>query len=169
MTDYAQKYRYAWHTPGHMGGAGFLKSPAGAAFYKFYGENALRSDLSISVSELGSLLDHSGAAGEAEKTSARVFGADQTYYVLNGTSTANQIVWSSQVKAADTALLDRNCHKSLYRAMIRTRARPSYMIPRRNSRGIIGPVRLREFSEPAVPGEIRDDDADQLHLRRTLL
>ena len=154
MTDYAQKYRYAWHTPGHMGGAGFLKSPAGAAFYKFYGENALRSDLSISVSELGSLLDHSGAAGEAEKTSARVFGADQTYYVLNGTSTANQIVWSSQVKAADTALLDRNCHKSLYHAMIRTRARPSYMIPRRNSRGIIGPVRLREFSEPAVPGEI---------------
>jgi len=123
-----------------MGGQGFLKSPSGTAFHKFFGENMLRSDLSISVPELGSLLDHSGVTGEAERFSARVFGADRTYYVLNGTSTGNQIVWRSQVSPGDHCLMDRNCHKSLNHAMIITGATPSYMIPMRNALGIIGPV-----------------------------
>ena len=47
LVKYANEFKYAWHTPGHMGGEGFLRSPAGAAFFKFYGENALSSDLSI--------------------------------------------------------------------------------------------------------------------------
>ena len=80
-----------------MGGQGFLKSPSGTALHKFFGEDVLRADLSISVPELGSLLDHSGLTGEAEKYSAKIFGADETYYVLNGTSTCNQIIWRSQV------------------------------------------------------------------------
>lgn len=150
LVAYTEKNKYAWHTPGHMGGAGFLRAPAGTAFYKYYGENALRSDLSVSVSELGSLLDHSGVTGEAEKNSARVFGADQTYYVLNGTSSSNQIIWSSQVTENDAALLDRNCHKSLNYAMVRTKARPVYMVPRRSRYGMIGPVGLSEFTERSI-------------------
>jgi hypothetical protein len=63
---------YSWHTPGHSGGTAFLKSPAGLIFYDYFGENLLRSDLSISVAELGSLLDHSGPIGESEKYAARV-------------------------------------------------------------------------------------------------
>ncbi len=151
MVRYAQEYKYAWHTPGHMGGEGFLRSPAGVVFHKFFGENTLRSDLSISVPELGSLLDHSGVTGDAEKNSARVFGADYTYYVLNGTSNVNQIIWRSQLVRDDIAFVDRNCHKSLNYAMVITEAIPVYMIPRRNKRGIIGPVKLDEFS----PGSIR--------------
>lgn len=100
LVKYAEKYKYAWHTPGHLGGQGFLRSPAGVAFYKYFGENVFRSDLSISVPELGSLLDHEGVVRDAERNSARAFHADQTYYVLNGTSTVNQIVWRSQVLPA---------------------------------------------------------------------
>ena len=155
LAAYTEKNKYAWHTPGHMGGAGFLRAPSGTAFYKYYGENALRSDLSVSVSELGSLLDHSGVTGEAERNSARVFGADQTYYVLNGTSASNQIIWSSQVTENDAALLDRNCHKSLNYAMIRTKALPIYMIPRRSRYGMIGPVRLSEFTEKSITDKIK--------------
>jgi len=140
LVDYVSEYNFAWHTPGHMGGQGFLKSPSGTAFHKFFGENMLRADLSISVPELGSLLDHSGVTGEAERFSARVFGADRTYYVLNGTSTGNQIVWRSQVSPGDACLMDRNCHKSLSHAMVITGARPDYMVPMRNALGIIGPV-----------------------------
>jgi lysine decarboxylase/arginine decarboxylase len=140
LVDYVNEYNFAWHTPGHMGGQGFLKSPSGTAFHKFFGENMLRADLSISVPELGSLLDHSGVTGEAEAFSARVFGADETYYVLNGTSTGNQIVWRSQVSPGETCLIDRNCHKSLSHAMVITGALPDYMIPIRNALGIIGPV-----------------------------
>lgn len=94
MARYANEYKYAWHTPGHMGGEGFLKSPAGVAMHKFFGENVFRADLSISVPELGSLLDHNGPVGDAEENSARVFGADITFYVLNGTSNVNQIIWA---------------------------------------------------------------------------
>jgi len=154
LVKYSQEYKYAWHTPGHMGGEGFLRSPAGVLFHKFFGENTLRSDLSISVPELGSLLDHSGVTGEAEKNSARVFGADYTYYVLNGTSNVNQIIWRSQLVRDDIAFVDRNCHKSLNYSMIITEAIPVYMIPRRNMRGIIGPVRLSEFSPGSIAGKI---------------
>ncbi|MBN1200002.1 MAG: hypothetical protein JXA23_11665 [Bacteroidales bacterium] len=155
MVRYAQEYKYAWHTPGHMGGEGFLRSPAGVLFHKFFGENTLRSDLSISVPELGSLLDHSGVTGDAEKNSARVFGADYTYYVLNGTSNVNQIIWRSQLVRDDIAFVDRNCHKSLNYAMVITEAIPVYMIPRRNMRGIIGPVRLSEFSPESIRQKIQ--------------
>jgi len=150
LVEYSERYKYAWHTPGHLGGQGFLRAPAGVAMFKFFGENTFRSDLSISVPELGSLLDHEGAAGDAERNSARVFGADQTYYVLNGTSTVNQIIWRSQVLPGDIALVDRNCHKSLNYAMVITGATPVYMIPRRNARGIIGPVRASEFSSDSI-------------------
>jgi arginine decarboxylase len=154
LIDYVNEYKYAWHTPGHMGGEGFLRSPAGVAFYKFFGEDVMRADLSVSVPELGSLLDHSGVTGDAEKFSAKVFGSDQTYYVLNGTSTANQIIWRSQVSQGDIALVDRNCHKSLNYAMVITNACPIYLKPRRNGLGIIGPVKLDEFSDKSIKKEI---------------
>ncbi len=156
LVKYTQEYKYAWHTPGHMGGEGFLRSPAGVIFHKFFGENTLRSDLSISVPELGSLLDHSGVTGDAEKNSAKVFGADMTYYILNGTSNVNQVIWRSQVLPGDIAFVDRNCHKSLNYAMVITGATPIYMIPRRNKRGIIGPVRLSEFSPETIKNKIRN-------------
>lgn len=104
LVKYSQEYKYAWHTPGHCGGEGFLKGPAGVAMHKFFGENVFRADLSISVPELGSLLDHEGVVRIAEKNSAKVFGADNTYYVLNGTSNVNQIIWRSQLVRDDIAL-----------------------------------------------------------------
>lgn len=157
MVEYANAYKFAWHTPGHMGGEGFLRSPAGVALFKFFGENMFRSDLSVSVPELGSLLEHSGVVADAEKNSARVFGADRTYYVLNGTSNVNQIIWRSQLVRDDIAFVDRNCHKSLNYAMVITDAYPIYMIPRRNRRGIIGPVRLSEFSPESIKKKINED------------
>ncbi|HEY3361159.1 MAG TPA: Orn/Lys/Arg decarboxylase N-terminal domain-containing protein [Methanosarcina sp.] len=146
LVQYVEAYKYAWHTPGHMGGQGFLTSPSGTALHKFFGENFLRADLSISVPELGSLLDHSGVTGDAENFSAKVFGSDLTYYVLNGTSTANQIIWRSQVSPEEQTLMDRNCHKSLNYSMIITGANPEYMHPLRNGLGIIGPVDFSAIS-----------------------
>jgi lysine decarboxylase/arginine decarboxylase len=149
LVDYVREYNFAWHTPGHMGGQGFLKSPSGTAFHKFFGENVLRADLSISVPELGSLLDHSGVVGEAERFSARTFGADDTFYALNGTSTGNQVVWRSVVSPGERCLLDRNCHKSLNHAMIVSGARPEYLRTLRNALGIIGPADWRSIDNGA--------------------
>ncbi len=67
---FAESHEYSWHTPGHAGGTAFRKSQVSNAFYDFYGETLFRTDLSASVGELGSLLDHSGAIGAAEKNAA---------------------------------------------------------------------------------------------------
>lgn len=150
LVKYVEEYKYAWHTPGHMGGEGFKKSPAGTALYNFFGENTLRSDLSISVPDLGSLLDHSGPIGDSEKFASETFNSDKSYYILNGTSTVNQIIWRSQVSRNDLALVDRNCHKSLNYAMVITNAKPMYMMPRRNALGIIGPVKMSEMTANAA-------------------
>jgi arginine decarboxylase len=140
LIEFANTYEYSMHTPGHAGGTAFRKTPVGKAFYDFYGENLFRTDLSVSVSELGSLLDHSGRVAEAERSAARIFGADMTFFVLNGTSTANQIVAHSAIVAGDVVLADRNCHKSLNYALAITDAIPVYLRPVRNGYGIIGPI-----------------------------
>jgi len=145
---------YSWHTPGHGGGVAFRKSPVGQAFHQFFGENTLRSDLSVSVPELGSLLDHTGPLAAAEARAARNFGADHTFFVINGTSTANKIVWHSMVARGDLVLVDRNCHKSILHSIIMTGAIPLYLTPSRNELGIIGPIPLEEFSRESIQAKI---------------
>ena len=150
LIHHAAESNYSWHTPGHAGGVAFTKSPVGRAFHQFYGENTLRSDLSISVPELGSLLDHSGPIKEAENEAARNFGADHTFFVTNGTSTANKIVWHGTVGRGDVVFVDRNCHKSLLHALIMTGGVPVYFTPSRNAHGIIGPISLDQFTPEAL-------------------
>jgi len=151
---YVLSYRYSWHTPGHMGGVAFLKSPVGKMFHGFFGENVFRSDISASVPDLGSLLEHSGVCGESEKLAAQTFGADRTYYVTNGTSTANKMVFHGCVTRGDIVLVDRNCHKSIMQAIIMTGAIPVYLRSTRNPHGIIGPVPLSEFSTDSIREKI---------------
>ena len=150
LARHAERSAYSWHTPGHAGGVGFLKAPVGYALHEFFGENTVRSDLSISVPELGSLLDHTGPVRAAEAYAARVFGADHSYFVTNGTSTANKIVWHSMAGRGDLVIVDRNCHKSLLHALIMTGATPIYFTPARNDYGIIGPIGLDQFAPEAI-------------------
>lgn len=154
LVQHTAQSNYSWHTPGHGGGVAYRKSPVGQAFHQFFGENTLRSDLSVSVPELGSLLDHTGPLAEAEERAARNFGADHTYFVINGTSTANKIVWHSMVGRDDLVLVDRNCHKSILHSIIMTGAIPLYLCPERNELGIIGPIPLSEFSRESIQAKI---------------
>ena len=108
----------------------------------------------MSVPELGSLLDHTGPLAAAEERAARNFGADHTFFVINGTSTANKIVWHSMVARDDLVLVDRNCHKSILHSIIMTGAIPLYLCPTRNELGIIGPIPLSEFSRESIQAKI---------------
>ena len=154
LVQHTAQSNYSWHTPGHGGGVAYRKSPVGQAFHQFFGENTLRSDLSVSVPELGSLLDHTGPLAAAEERAARNFGADHTFFVINGTSTANKIVWHSMVARDDLVLVDRNCHKSILHSIIMTGAIPLYLCPTRNELGIIGPIPLSEFSRESIQAKI---------------
>ncbi len=148
LLNYAQDGSYSWHCPGHSGGVAFLKSPVGQMFHQFFGENMLRADVCNSVDELGQLLDHTGPVAASERNAARIFNADHLFFVTNGTSTSNKIVWHSTVAPDDIVVVDRNCHKSILHAIMMTGAVPVFLMPTRNHYGIIGPIPKSEF-EPA--------------------
>ena len=141
--------------PGHSGGVAFLKSPVGQMFHQFFGENMLRADVCNAVEELGQLLDHDGAIGESERNAARIFNADHCFFVTNGTSTSNKIVWHHTVAPGDVVVVDRNCHKSVLHSIIMTGAIPVFLKPTRNHFGIIGPIPQSEFEPAAIEAKIK--------------
>jgi arginine decarboxylase len=125
-------------------------------FHQFFGENLLRADVCNAVDELGGLLDHSGPVAAAERNAARIFGADHLFFVTNGTSTSNKIVWNYVVAPGDVVVVDRNCHKSVLHAITMTGAIPVFLTPTRNHYGIIGPIPLEEFRFDSVARRIRN-------------
>lgn len=154
LFKYVDEGKYTFCTPGHMGGTAFQKSPIGTIFYDFFGENTLKSDISISVGELGSLLDHSGPHSEAEKYIAKTFNADRSYIITNGTSTANKVVGMYSVPAGKTVLIDRNCHKSLTHLLMMSDIVPIYFKPTRNAYGLLGGIPQSEFTDDAIKQKI---------------
>ena len=146
LTHYAADGSYSWHCPGHSGGVALLKSPVGPMLHHFFGENRLRADVCNAVEELGQLLDHTGPVAASERNAARIFNADHLFFVTNGTSTSNKIVWHSTVAPGDIVLVDRNCHKSILHAIMMTGAIPVFLMPTRNNYGIIGPIPKEEFA-----------------------
>ncbi|MFZ4498499.1 MAG: Orn/Lys/Arg decarboxylase N-terminal domain-containing protein, partial [Burkholderiales bacterium] len=154
LTHYAADGSYSWHCPGHSGGVAFLKSPVGQMFHQFFGENMLRADVCNAVDELGQLLDHTGPVADSERNAARIFNADHLYFVTNGTSTSNKMVWHNSVAPGDVVVVDRNCHKSVLHAIIMCGAIPVFLTPTRNHFGIIGPIPLAEFRPENIRAKI---------------
>jgi arginine decarboxylase len=154
LMDYAQDGSYSWHCPGHSGGVAFLKSPVGQMFHQFFGENMLRADVCNAVEELGQLLDHTGPVAASERNAARIFNADHCFFVTNGTSTSNKMVWHHTVAPGDVVVVDRNCHKSILHSIIMTGAVPVFLTPTRNHYGIIGPIPESEFSPGTIQRKI---------------
>ncbi len=115
-------------------------------FHQFFGENMLRADVCNAVDELGQLLDHTGPVAASERNAARIFNCDHLFFVTNGTSTSNKIVWNSTVAPGDVVVVDRNCHKSVLHSIIMTGAIPVFLMPTRNHFGIIGPIPKEEFA-----------------------
>lgn len=152
---YVKEGKYTFCTPGHMGGTAFRRSPVGSLFYDFFGTNTMKSDISVSVSELGSLLDHSGPHKEAEEYIARIFNADRSYMVTNGTSTANKIVGMYSAPSGSTVLIDRNCHKSLTHLIMMSDVIPVYLRPTRNAYGILGGIPKHEFTRENIEEKIK--------------
>ena len=154
LVNYAYDGSYSWHCPGHSGGVAFLKSPIGQMFHQFFGENMLRADVCNAVEELGQLLDHTGPVAKSERNAARIYSADHCYFVTNGTSTSNKMVWHSTVAPGDIVVVDRNCHKSILHSIIMCGAIPVFLMPTRNHLGIIGPIPLEEFTPESIARKI---------------
>ena len=137
--------------PGHQGGDFFKQHPAGRAFYNFYGQNVFTSDLCNADVKLGDLLIHEGPACDAQQHAAEVFNADKTYFVLNGTSSANKMVLNALLAPGDIVLYDRNNHKSIsHGALVQAGATPVYLETARNPFGSIGGILDHCFEESYI-------------------
>src|SRR5690606_22856530 len=97
---------------------------------------------------------HTGPVAASERNAARIFNCDHLFFVTNGTSTSNKIVWHSTVAPNDIVVVDRNCHKSILHSIIMTGAIPVFLMPTRNHFGIIGPISLDEFKMETIQRKI---------------
>lgn len=169
LMRYVEKGNSAFDCPGHQGGDYFKKHPTGRLMYNFYGENTFRADLCNADVELGDLLIHEGAALEAQKHAARVFHADKTYFVLNGTSGANKIVLNALLSPGDLVLYERNNHKSVsFGALIQAGAIPIYLETARNPFGSIGGILEHCFNEEYIRSLIRERDPKKAEEERPI-
>ncbi|OOF80202.1 ornithine decarboxylase SpeF [Rodentibacter caecimuris] len=148
LSEYVEMGNIAFDCPGHQGGQYYRKHPAGRFLYDFYGENIFRSDICNADVKLGDLLIHEGAACDAQKHAAQVFNADKTYFVLNGTSSANKVALNAILAPGDLVLFDRNNHKSNHHgALVQAGATPIYLETARNPFGFIGGIDSHCFEE----------------------
>jgi ornithine decarboxylase len=158
LMAYDREANVAFDCPGHQGGQFYRKSPTGQLFFKYFGESIFRNDLCNADVDLGDLLIHEGPAVEAQRHAAKIFGADKTYFVLNGTSTSNKIVTNAMLRRGDLVLFDRNNHKSLHQgALAQAGAIPIFLPTSRNPFGMIGAVDWEAWDEDYLREQIRNN------------
>jgi ornithine decarboxylase len=157
LVDYAEEGNQLWTCPGHNGGVFYSRSPIGRVFMEHLGEAVFRDDLDNSVLDLGDLLTHEGPALQAQKEAAQIFGAEKTYFVLNGTSTSNKVALGALIADGDLVLFDRNNHKAAHHgALMLSGGIPVYVPTVRNAWGLIGPMALDCLDEEALRERIRN-------------
>jgi ornithine decarboxylase len=169
LVKYVEQGYAQFDCPGHHGGAYFTKHPAGHAFYDFFGENMFRADLCNADVAMGDLLIHQGPALAAQQHAAKVYNADKTYFVLNGTSTSNKVVLNAVVAPGDIVLYDRNNHKSIsHGALVEQGGIPVYLETSRNSYGSIGGILAHCFDEDYIRGLIAERDPERAKAERPI-
>ena len=157
MIDYVEAGNQMWLAPGHNGGIFYEKSPIGRVLFDYMGENFWRADFNF-VPDLGDIFGPTGPFLKAEQQAAEIFGADRTYFVLNGSSTSNKMVNGSLVAPGDLVLFDRNNHKSHHHsALMLNGGIPIYLPDDRNSFGMVGPIEFDALDEDRLRQQIRDN------------
>ena len=119
LRAYSRQAKGIFHAMPLSRGASVKASPWINDLLEFYGDNLFMAETSSTQGGLDSLLDPTGAIKQAHTKAAETFGADASYFVTNGTSTSNKIIFQANVKPGDIVLISADCHKSIaYSAML---------------------------------------------------
>ena len=169
LSDYVGDNNAQFDCPGHQGGQFFAKHPTGRAFFDFFGDHIFRADLCNADVKLGDLLIHEGYAHDAQAHAAAVYNADKTYFVLNGTSSANKVVLNALLTPGDIVLYDRNNHKSIcHGGLVMSGATPIYLETARNPFGSIGGILDHCFDESYIRNLIGEKDPNKAKADRPI-
>jgi arginine decarboxylase len=127
LRDYAKQPTGVFHALPLARGKSIMNSNWIGDLAEFYGMNLFMAETSATSGGLDSLLDPVGPLKVAQEYAARAFGARRTFFVTNGTSTANKIVVQALVRPDDIVLVDRNCHKSHHYGLVLAGAQVCYL------------------------------------------
>ena len=127
LREYSRQPTGVFHALPISRGKSIVNSPWASDMADFYGLNIFLAETSATSGGLDSLLDPVGPLKKAQDLAARAFGAQRTFFVTNGTSTANKIVAQSIITPGDIVLVDRNCHKSHHYALMLAGAEVNYL------------------------------------------
>ncbi|MBI5379809.1 MAG: aminotransferase class I/II-fold pyridoxal phosphate-dependent enzyme [Nitrospirae bacterium] len=123
MVDLAESRKVSFHTPGHKSGKGIS-----TRFRKYVGPKIFTIDLTT-LDEVDSLQKPTGVIKEAQELAARAYGADRSFFLVNGTSGGNQAMILAACRPGDEVLVARNAHKSVITGLILCGARPVFFAP----------------------------------------
>jgi arginine decarboxylase len=127
LRGYSRQPTGVFHALPISRGKSVVNSPWIRGLSNFYGLNMFLAETSATSGGLDSLLDPTGTIKRSQELAARAFGAQRTFFVTNGTSTANKIVVQSIVTPGDVVLVDRNCHKSHHYGLMLAGAQVTYL------------------------------------------
>lgn len=127
LKDYSQKPTGIFHAMPISRGNSVFKSRWIKDFGNFYGRNMFLAETSSTTGGLDSLLQPTGPIKKAQEMAAAAYGSQRTFFVTNGTSTANKIVVQAMVEPGDLVLIDRDCHKSHHYGLVLSGAYPVYL------------------------------------------
>ena len=127
LTEYSKTPTSVFHAMPISRGNSVFKSRWIQDFGDFYGRNVFLAETSATNGGLDSLLQPKGPLKKAQEKAAKAYGAEHTFFVTNGTSTANKIVQQALIKPGDVVLVDRDCHKSHHYGLVLAGAFPAYL------------------------------------------
>jgi arginine decarboxylase len=146
LRDYSHRPTGVFHALPVSHGKSIVNSHWIRDMVDFYGLEIFLAETSATCGGLDSLLEPTGPLREAQQLAAETFGSRQTYFVTNGTSTANKIVVQALVQPGDIVLVDRNCHQSHHYGLMLAGAMVTYLDAYRlNQYSMYGAVPLREI------------------------
>jgi arginine/lysine/ornithine decarboxylase len=123
MVALAESRKVSFHTPGHKSGKGIS-----TRFRKFVGPKIFSIDLTT-LDEVDSLHKPRGVIKEAQELAAKAYGADRSYFLVNGTTGGNQAMILAACNPGDRVLIARNAHKSVLAGLILSGAQPIFYSP----------------------------------------
>jgi arginine decarboxylase len=127
LRRYSQKPTGVFHALPISRGSSIRNSHWIGDMERFYGRNIFQAETSATTGGLDSLLQPHGPLKKAQERAAHAFGARETFFVTNGTSTANKIVLQALIEPGDIVLVAHDCHKSHHYAVILAGAQPIYL------------------------------------------
>jgi arginine/lysine/ornithine decarboxylase len=118
LSNYQKRRFCSFHTPGHKGRQEF-----------FIGSDFLSFDLT-ELPGLDRLHSPSGIIDEAQKRAAEIFGAEETFFLINGGTVGNQAMFLAlEDAAAKRVVVERSSHRSVMSALVLSGLRPEYVMP----------------------------------------